>query len=290
MIPLLITMDLEVAYDHDIDEQQDILAKIQEDLLKLQLPITVFTTSEAARIFRDGLKSLKDCGNEIGCHGWNHDTSENYRMMTSDYISRNITSSTSFIEDIVKYRPVSFRGPGMSTSTETQRILLENGYTSDYSVCSQRIDFFNSIGWNAKWLSSPRLPYHPSEKSPYTRGNLPIWVIPLSCIGLPFISGILYLFGTEFMKFFARMLIRESMTTGKPIVYLFHSYEFCSYTRHRKETEVQKRAGKKTLHRLYAQDIRKRYNDNLDLLKYMSSIDSICPFTAKSYEQYLVNF
>ena len=57
-------------------------------------------------------------------------------------------------------------------------------------------------------------------------GNLPILEIPVSAIAVPFISSALYVLGVGFMKMVFRALYLEARRTGKPIVYLFHPYEF----------------------------------------------------------------
>ena len=49
-----------------------------------------------------------------------------------------------------------------------------------------------------------------------------IWEIPILALMLPFITGTLSVFGLGFMKRFFGVLYRESLRTGKPIVYLIH--------------------------------------------------------------------
>jgi hypothetical protein len=233
---------------------------------------------------------LKDSNNEICCHGYNHCEEENYRKMTEAKIADNILSATKNIEMKINEKPVCFRGPGMTTSLTTQKILAENGYISDFSICPQRLDFFNSKGGDIRWLFSPRLPYHPSFKSPYSKGDMPILVIPLSCIGIPFISGSLYFFGLSFMKLLFSLLYKESVITCKPIVYLFHSYEFCTYYGHKTSndgTNKNHRSKRKSIHRFYEKDPVKRYDMNISLLKYILTFDFIRQFTGKEYCEYL---
>lgn len=289
MIPLIITMDLEYAYDHDGAEQETIPVKLCDDLKSLKLPVTAFITSEFADKFTGQTKKIYESGNEIGCHGLNHGKNENYRKMGEENINFNLTNSSRNIEEKIQVKPVSFRGPGMATSSITQRILIENGYTADFSVCSQRFDFFNSMGGDIRWLSAPRFPYKPSVTNPYRRGNLPILVVPLSCIIFPFISGILYLFGINFMKRFFNLLMKESSKNGKPIVYLFHSYEFTQFTGKAgfKDDDNYIRMRRPILHRLYGKDTERCYNMNMELLKYMLSFDSVLPMTGKQYCNYL---
>jgi hypothetical protein len=290
MIPLLVTMDLEIAHDHKYKEQGEIIEKLCVDMNKLKIPLTAFTTSEFADYFPGHLKTVNAFKNEIGCHGLNHNKDENYKYLPYESIYNNLKSANKNIEEIICDRPISFRGPAMSTSAITQKVLIELGFKNDFSVCPQRIDFFTSKGGNVKWLSSPRLPYHPSDNNPYKKGNMPIWVIPLSSIGIPFISGILYLFGLQFMKRFFLTLMRESEKTGKPIVYIFHSYEFTEYVGHKDRNNYLKyleRNKRPFIHKLYLSDPGKRYNMNMELFKYMLTFDSIRTFTGKQYSEYL---
>ena len=286
MIPLLITMDLEIAYDHDINEQKMILQKLCEDLNMSEIPITIFATSESIDVFPEQINSIRNLKHEIGCHGLNHFKGENYKKISEKDINENINLSSKNIEYKIQKTPVCFRGPNMTTSSMTQKILVKNGYIADFSVCSQRIDIFNSKGGEVGWLFAPRLPYRSSDKSPYKKGNVPLWNIPLSCIGFPFISGILYLFGLSFMKFFFRILLNESVKTKKPIVYIFHSYEFTKYissTRNSRELAQSGRDKQPLIHKLYLKDPVKRYNLNLEFLKYMRSFNSVTPMTGKEY-------
>jgi hypothetical protein len=278
-------MDLEVAFDHNLEEQKDILLKLANDMKAIQLPLTVFTTSEAADRFSEEIKILKETGNEIGCHGLNHRSEENYKKLNRQNIEDYILSATLNIERKLREKPVSFRGPGMTTSAKTQEVLINNGYETDFSVCPQRIDLFNSTGGTLRWITSPRTPYNPG-KNPFVKGKLPIWVIPLSCIGLPFISGTLYLLGLNFMKLFFRVLLKEAVKFNKPIVYLFHSYEFSSYINKGKKPQLQTNR-RKLIHRFYLKDHFKRYEMNLSLLKFMLSFDSVLPVTGKNYASFL---
>jgi hypothetical protein len=94
------------------------------------------------------------------------------------------------------------------------------------------------------------------------------------------------------MKFFFRLLLNESLKTKKPIVYIFHSYEFTNYifsTEINRKLEHPERNKQPLIHKLYLKDPVKRYNINLDLLKYMLSFDSIIPVTGKDYCKYLDN-
>ncbi len=273
-IPLLITMDLEVASDHDAVEQLDILARLAEDLKKIGARITIFVVGIHAKHFRQQLQHLQAQGHEIGCHGLTHKQDDNYSKLGEAEQRSRIEMATRLIGDTMGRPPVCFRGPGMTTSSITQKMLLENHYRADFSVCSQRFDIANSAGGQAGWLIAPRQPYHPAADSPFRRGALPLHVVPMLCYGLPFLSGSLYISGLGSMKFLFRRLLNESQKKQKPIVYLFHSYEFCAF----RNISKQKR-----LHRIYRQDRKWRYQQNLALLTYMLSDPQVTSQTGQEF-------
>lgn len=273
-IPLLVTMDLEIAYDHDLQEQMQILERLGDDLHKLSLPITIFTTSDAVKAFPDQVNILKELRHEFGLHGMAHSYDEDFSKLSLVKARDIISNATTIIQAVLGNKPRCFRGPFMTTSTATHKALIENGFIADFSVCSQRIDMFNAIGFKRGWLTAPRKPYFPSELSPYKKGKVPLVVIPLSCSGIPFVSGALYLFGFQFMRLFFSFLLQEAIWLSKPIVYMFHSYEFCSC---RSDNN-----GKK-LHRLYLQNREKRYQKNLMLLKYMIARKDIQPMAGSDF-------
>ena len=287
MIPVLITIDLETAMDHVLSEQSEIFVRLFNEFNELGIATTSFITSEFAARFSDQIQSIDHYTNEFGLHGRDHSVSENYCRMTREEIESNIHASYEIVSEITQSAICCFRGPFMSTSSSTQQVLIGKKIKADYSVCSQRFDFINSRGGNLSWLISPRTVYHPSMVSPYKRGELPLWVIPLSCIGIPFISGIMYIFGLSFMKYFFRLLLAESLKNGKPIVYLFHTYEFSEQVY--ETSQVPADSKKSLIHSLYIKDRKKRYEMNLDLIKYIMSFDDVQLFKNSDYLRHIDN-
>lgn len=272
-IPLLVTMDLEIAFDHNFEEQKIALQRLRVDLARLGLPITIFTTSNAAKAFTNPLSELARDGHEIGCHGLTHALSENYRLLSFDKAHEFIGQATSELKSTLGIMPTSFRGPYMSTSASTQRVLIDQGYVYDFSVCSQRMDLLTARGGTLGWLRAPRSPYHPAIGSPYKIGELPLWVVPLRSFGIPFISALLYLGGLSKARWFFDALLIESQVSSAPIVYLFHSYEFA-----RKCEESPSAAP--IYHSLYLQDREERYRRNLAFLEYMLRSGPVRAITA----------
>ncbi len=278
-VPLVVTMDLEIARDHDLSSQAAILERLHLDLERIGLPITIFTTSKAACAFPLQLSKLRATGHEVGCHGRDHAPREDFSKMSERDVRRALSQASDEICRVVGSRPRSFRGPWMATSATTQRVLLELGYRSDFSPCPQRLDFFRTRGGTREWLSAPRGLYHPSPDSPFRRGSSPLLVVPLSCIGVPFLSGLLYLAGVRAVRALFRALLAEARRTGRPIVYLFHSYEFCPASRQGNGGAVDDRPW---LQRRYGENREERYRRNLELLESMLATPGIEPAVAES--------
>ncbi|MDJ0719291.1 MAG: polysaccharide deacetylase family protein [Prochloraceae cyanobacterium] len=271
-VPLLVTVDVEVASDHDLDEQAQILDQLRCSLNNL--PITWFCTAVAAEQFSAPLRRLILAGHEIGCHGVDHSPEDDYRRMSPEGAEAALGEATHRIARVVGLRPRCFRGPRMTTSRYTQAALVTHGYHADFSVCAQRADFFISGGAELFWLFAPRGAYHPSKNSPFQRGELPLFVVNLSSLGVPFLSGVLYLGGLRLMQAFFLALLAEARRRRGAIVYLFHSYEFTSLTH----------LGRQPWHqRLYLSDRPRRYEMNLALLNYMSTYPGVQPMTASTF-------
>lgn len=281
VVPLIITADLEIAHDHDFSGQENILNIIRNDFEKIDLPSTFFLTQDFSERFGSELSKYNFNKTEFGIHGKDHSADENYRLLGMKSAELNINEAKDQIECLTGREVNCFRGTFMSTSVLTQKILVKYGIKSDYSVCSQRLDYFNSLGGDIRWIISPRFPYHPSDNNPYKKGSVPLWVIPLSCFGFPFISSLLYILGINFMKYLFRIFLWESLRTGKPVVYLFHSYEFTEDKINGEKISLEHRVS--PLHRFYIKDIRKRYDLNMKLIAYMLSFPEVQPLNNSQY-------
>ena len=235
-VPVLITWDIDpLARDERIrygiplkDEQTSLLKKSLELAGELTSEIgmhsTFFVTASLCEEIEDELTELKKKGHQIGCHGLTHGDDENFAKLPYDEQLFRIEKATRILEGFVG-KVTAFRAPGARISATTLKILENSGYTADSSISSQRFDLASS-NTNPKLLIAPRRPYHPKESDAFRKGSMKIWEIPISAIILPFISGTLSVFGLRFMKRFFNVLYRESLRTGKPIVYLIHPTEF----------------------------------------------------------------
>jgi len=274
-VPLFVTLDLEIAPDHDRQRQASVLDDLRSDLATLRLPITIFTTADAAEEFKAPLRRLAEAGHEIGCHGTDHGPGDDYRKMSAGEAERRIASAVARIEAATGVRPRSFRGPRMTTSVATERALLRHGFVADLSACPQRLDSFRSGTGLLESALAPRRPYRPSARSAYARGDLPLLAVPLSGALLPFVSGSLYLLGPALTRLFFRLLLAEARATGGTIVYLFHSYEFAAHVARDDRRPVHQR--------MYVRSPETRYRRSLDLFRFMTSRRSVAATTAADF-------
>lgn len=227
---------------------------------------------------------LRQGGHEIGCHGLTHGNEEEYDSMPVAMQQQYLSEATAILRAVGGCEIRAFRGPRVKVSGPTLKILSELGYVADSTICSQRFDLVSSNGLDTGWLRAPRNPYHPSATDAYRRGDLPILELPVSALLVPFISSTLYVLGLPFMKLLFRLLYMESRRTGKPIVYLFHPYEFADEI---KGAKVYKRDlkvhGLRVRRHLYRGDAATRLDWNRRLWQYMAGFAGVRFLTASQY-------
>ena len=163
----------------------------------------------------------------------------------------------------------------------------ETGFLMDFSVSPRRLDFFNSRGAGPGSFFAPCRPYHPGIRTPFRKGDRKLLVVPLSCKGIPFLSGSLFLFGLSAMKALFKTLLIGAKRHGSPIVYLFHSYEYAEYTGDKAvgagSSPPETAEKRKALHGLYAKNRDRRYEDTFSLFKYILSFGSVRPMTGREF-------
>jgi peptidoglycan/xylan/chitin deacetylase (PgdA/CDA1 family) len=224
-VPVLITWDVD-RYKRDLNQKKATLQTALNLCEEFGAPATFFFVAQEASIYTEEITQMKQMGHEIGCHGLTHRGEEAYNRMPLNMQRDYIERATSILEELAGMPVTGFRGPRVKISSITLKVLLEQGYLTDSSVCSQRLDLLSSNLINPAWLVAPRIPYHPHEDNAFKRGDLDILEVPVSALILPFVSTSLYMFGLRLMKLLFKLLYAESRRNGKPIVYLAHPLEF----------------------------------------------------------------
>lgn len=276
-LPLLITVDVEIAHDRDLHKQVDALWRLAAQ--RPIMPATWFCTADAAERFAEPLRLLAQTGHTIGCHGLDHGEWEDYRLLSREQALSTLAEATDRIERAVGVRPRVFRGPRMTTSAATQDALRTLGYVADFSVCARRFDLMAASRFNRRWVTTGAAPYRPvrddafKPEGPARTGELA--VIPLSGWGLPLVSGSLYLLGHKLTQGLARTMTRVAWRARAPVVYLFHSYEF---------VDVSGPVDHRPLHhRLYPASAEARFQLNHRFLASLTTRHGLEPVSADQY-------
>ncbi len=275
-------------YNREVAPKRKTLQAALELCREFEIPATFFFVAKEAVFYPEEIIEMKHAGHEIGCHGLFHSEQEAYDRMPQDMQRNYIEQATRLLEEQTGTSLTAFRGPRVKVSSTTLKLLVEYGYLSDSSVCSQRVDFLSSNLVNPGWLAAPRKPYHPHKDNAFKRGDLNILEVPVSAMMLPFISTTLYMFKLPVMKILFRLLYAEARRTGKPIVYLAHPLEFGvrdSY--HFKLSDLSPKSlravGLKGRKRLGTYDPESCLNLNRALFSFMAAFPGIRFMTMREY-------
>jgi hypothetical protein len=270
-VPVLITWDVDPDRWTTPERRQQALSMALDLSEEFGIRSTFFITANFAHEYPEHIGRMQSLAHEVGCHGLTHTDEEDYDRMPGDMQQAYIEEATQKLTAVVGEPILTFRSPRVKTSANTLRLLAEYGYRADSSVCSQRIDFVSSNLINPGWIIAPRTPYYPDSTNAFKPGNLPLWEVPISAMGLPFISNALNALGISAMQFFFKLLYAESRRTGKPIVYLGHPTEF-----------ILRASGRGKRHRFKLRELSPSYirTHGLLLRNYLFNMDGQALFNA----------
>jgi hypothetical protein len=293
-IPVLVTVDV-----HPIRRIGDYLLAALDEMTKTGIRATFFFTASILEKNGDIAERILNEGHQIGSHGLLHNAEpvdgyppERYDLLEEPDQRRFLEQATARTEAALGRPVTAFRGPSFGISGATIRLLEEQGYAADFSVNSQRLDFFMANPLSCNHLLAPRLPYHPSFESPFRKGGSALWEIPLSSLIVPFAVMTLITFRLTLTKLLFTALRRESKRTGKPIVYMVHPEEFSpkAAAYHIRLGQLRwkhflpmKGEGIRARRVFRMSDAAKIHRCNQDLLEYMRSSDDVRFVTADEY-------
>jgi len=109
------------------------IPRILDILDELNLKITFFIVGQDAVIEknRDALKLITQRGHEVGNHSFSHEPW--LHLYSKNKIKAEITAAEEYIKNTTGQKPIGFRGPGFSWSSDLLEVLNENGYLYDAS-------------------------------------------------------------------------------------------------------------------------------------------------------------
>lgn len=202
---------------------------------------TFFYTGYIARLYPDVVRMAHSKGHEIGSHGLTHEVSQAIDILPRLIQLEHLATSKKILEDITGEEVISFRAPAARVDKKFCEVLNEAGYKIDSSVSSQRLDMFLSFGSLKKlnWITAPRKAYFTRENNIFRRGDSPIFEIPISAIGFPYIGTFMRI-SPALNRLTRRMLYWETLANGRQFNFLTHPNEFIDEDR---ETDnIQRRA------------------------------------------------
>jgi len=281
---VIITGDVDYSDHHRHSDKLMIFDKIinaaKESGIRLSFN---FTAKEAIKI-ESCVKLLAESGHEIGCHGLIHSDDEEYNRLTYEQQFQYISEATKILAKITKREVSTFRAPRVKVSSYMYQCLDKLGYLTDSSICSQRMDLISSNMFNKDWLFAPRLPYHPNPLNPFKKGKRNLLIVPISALCVPFISSVLYVFGLTFMKILFSIFYLESLLTGKPIVYLYHPYEFIPEIKGKKKYDPNLKVhGPRWRRHLYRGTPQDKFKKHIKFWKYMKKFKAVEIITMKQF-------
>jgi len=110
------------------------IPRILDFLDKKNLKITFFIVAQDAAFHhnRKVLKEIVDRGHDIGSHTFHHDPW--LHLYTEEQIDRELELAEQHITKVTGVKPVGFRGPGFSFSSNVLKVLAKRGYMYDAST------------------------------------------------------------------------------------------------------------------------------------------------------------
>jgi peptidoglycan/xylan/chitin deacetylase (PgdA/CDA1 family) len=275
-VSVLLTGDVDYSRHHHERGKRQAFEHMLQIGRELGGAVTFFFVAREAEQVPDLPRLVRQAGHEVGCHGLTHGEEEEYDKMPVGMQQDYLRKATDTLRSLSGAPVGSFRGPRVKVSGTTLSLLSDMGYLADSTVCSQRFDLVSSNLLHPGWLRAPRLPYHPNREDAYRRGDLPILEVPVSALAIPFISSTLYVFGAGFMKMLFRTLYLEARRTGKPIVYLFHPYEFTDEIEGARDYSGNLKVhGLRLRRHLYRGNAQRKLAWNMELWRFMADFDGV---------------
>lgn len=228
------------------------LPRLLDVYSKHDIKCTFYFTGELVEKSPEALELVLDHGHDIGCHGYDHSHIQAFDSMRLEEQKAQLNKAKSIIENIAG-KITDFRAPALRINESTIRALEETGFRTDSSISSQRFDGPLTFGSKKKlkWLTAPRMPYHPSYGSVFKRGESNILELPISAFIFSYIGTTMRV-SPVILRSLEKILFAESVRTKKPIVFLFHPNECLDAN----SGAIPSRRGSNAIEHLFADVIR----------------------------------
>ena len=179
--------------------------------------VTFAILGEVAQWYPELVKQIAQEGHNIACHGMHH---QDITLLSRQQFSEQLAQARRILEETSGKRVIGFRAPNLVITEWLPKLLVEQGFAYDSSVCPAR-----NPGKFKEHSHAPRRPYRVSLNSVCRRGNSGLVEIPVSVFPLIRMPG-----GTAIMTRilgwpWTSITLDSALRTG-PACYYMHPYEF----------------------------------------------------------------
>lgn len=206
--------------------QNEGLPRLLELYKKYKVKASFFVTGDLAESFPAIPRLIVADGHELASHSYSHEDEFALDQMSLAGQKDQMHRSKCILEDTAGVRVRSFRAPALRVNEFTAHALHETGYDIDSSISPQRADMFFSFGalrkLNRLWAS--RYPGYVKQNDLSRRGDYPVFEIPISALGMPFIGTSMRICPAA-IRILRNLLAAEASLRGNPINFLMHPNE-----------------------------------------------------------------
>jgi polysaccharide deacetylase family protein (PEP-CTERM system associated) len=203
--------------DKPVGEIVEATRWILDCLKEYRVKVTFAILGEVAEWYPDLVKQITQEGHNIACHGMHH---VDATLLTREQFSEDLARARHILEDLSGKQVIGFRAPNLIITDWLPKVLVEQGFAYDSSICPAR----NPSKFK-EHRHAPRTPYRVSLNSLSRRGNSSLIEIPMSVFPLLRMPGGTSI-STRILGWgWTRVAIDSALRSG-PACYYMHPYEF----------------------------------------------------------------
>ena len=192
--------------------------KILNLLRKENVKATFFVLGEIAQWYPDLVIEISRQGHEIACHGMYH---RDLTLTSAQEFSKELVQARKILEELTGRPVIGFRAPNLVITQWLPKVLIEQGFVYDSSVCPAR-----EIQGKYKGQSqAPLNPYRVAKNSLCLKGKANLIEIPIPTFPLLKLPGAVSIASRIFGWTWTRITLDNALKTGAASYYL-HPYEF----------------------------------------------------------------
>lgn len=197
-----------------IKPTQRILGLLRKEGVKA----TFFILGEVAQWYPDLIREIACQGHEIACHGMYH---RDLTLYSPQEFSKELVQSRKILEKLAGRPVIGFRAPRLIITDWLPKVLIEQGFAYDSSVCPSR-----KIQGKYKGQSqAPLNPYRIDKSSLLIKGRDDFVEMPIPTFPLLKLPGAVSIATRVFGWTWTRITLDSALKTGAACYYL-HPYEF----------------------------------------------------------------